>query len=100
MFNPCLIVAGEFLAKPDCWWPEYGVAGEADSQAWHFSPEDWERTMARHARMSAHGIIMLHFPPRQIRYQRDYVANIIRRALASGRELPHVRAISSAQPLR
>lgn len=98
MFNPRLIVDGEFLAKPDCWWPESGVAGEADSQAWHFSPEDWERTMARHARMSAHGIIVLHFPPKQIRYQRDYVANVIRRALGSGRELPHVRAISSAQP--
>jgi very-short-patch-repair endonuclease len=56
--------------------------------------------MARHARMSAHGIIVLHFPPRQIRYQRDHVANMIRRALASGRELPHIRAISSAQLLR
>jgi hypothetical protein len=99
MFNPRLIVGGEFLAKPDCWWPESGVAGEADSQAWHFSPHDWEATMARHARMSAHGIIVLHFPPRQIRYQRDKVASLIRRALASGRELPHIRAISSAEPL-
>ena len=99
MFNPRLIVDGEFLAKPDCWWPESGVAGEADSQAWHFSPHDWEATMARHARMSAHGIIVLHFPPKQIRYQRDHVANMIRRALAAGRELPHIRAISSAEPL-
>lgn len=99
MFNPRLIVDGEFLAKPDCWWPASGVAGEADSKAWHFSPDDWEKTMARHARMSAHGIIVLHFPPRQIRYQRDHVANMIRRALASGRELPHIRAISSAQLL-
>jgi hypothetical protein len=100
MFNPRLIVGGEFLAMPDCWWPESGVAGEADSRAWHFSPHDWEQTMARHARMSAQGIIVLHFPPRQIRYQRDQVANIIRRALASGRELPHIRAIPSAQALR
>jgi len=100
MFNPRLIVNDEFLAKPDCWWPESGVAAEADSRAWHFSPRDWEQTTARHARMSAHGIVVLHFPPRQIRYQRDQVANIIRQALASGRELPHVRAISSAQALR
>jgi hypothetical protein len=99
MFNPRLIVGGEFLAKPDCWWPESGVAGEADSQAWHFSPQDWEETMARHARMSAHGIIVLHFAPRQIRHQRDQVADMIRRALAAGRELPHIRAISSAEPL-
>jgi len=99
MFNPRLIVDGEFLAMPDCWWPESGVAGEADSRAWHLSPREWEQTMARHARMSAHGIIVLHFPPKQIRYQRDHVANMIRRALASGRQLPHIRAISSAQTL-
>jgi hypothetical protein len=99
MFNPRLIVDGEFLAKPDCWWPASGVAGEADSQAWHFSPHDWEATMARHARMSAHGIIVLHFAPKQIRYQREQVASMIRQALASGRELPHIRAISSAQAL-
>jgi hypothetical protein len=49
--------------------------------------------------MSAHGIVVLHFPPKQIRYQRDRVASIIRQALASGRELPHIRAISSAQAL-
>jgi len=99
MFNPRLIVDGEFLAQPDCWWPESGVAGEADSRAWHFSPDAWEQTMARHARMSAHGIIVLHFPPRRIRYQPAEVANIIRRALVSGRKLPHIRAISSAQTL-
>ena len=99
MFNPRLIVDGEFLATPDCWWPESGVAGEADSRAWHFSPREWEQTTARHARMSACGIVVLHFPPKQIRYQRDHVASMIRRALASGRELPHIRAISSAQPL-
>jgi hypothetical protein len=93
LYNPRLLVDGEFLAMPDCWWPESGVAGEADSRAWHFSPRDWEQTMARHARMSSHGIVVLHFPPKQIRYQRNQVANIIRRALAAGRELPQIRTI-------
>ena len=97
LYNPRLLVDGEFLAMPDCWWPESGVAGEADSRAWHFSPRDWEQTMARHAQMSAHGIVVLHFSPRQIRYQRNQVANIIRRALAAGRELPHIRTISANQ---
>ena len=64
LFNPRLLVGPEFLAIPDCWWPESGVAAEADSRAWHFSPHDWEQTMARHARMSAYGIVVLHFPPR------------------------------------
>jgi hypothetical protein len=97
LYNPRLLVDGEFLAMPDCWWPESGVAGEADSRAWHFSPRDWERTMARHDRMSAHGIIVLHFPPRRIRYERKQVADIIRRALAAGRQLPQIRTIPADQ---
>ena len=97
MFNPRLIVAGQFLAKPDCWWPESGVAAEADSRAWHLSPRDWEYTQARHARMSAHGIIVLHFPPSRIRGNRREVADTIRKALAAGRgrSLPEIRARAS-----
>jgi hypothetical protein len=97
LYNPRLLVGEEFLAKPDCWWPESGVAGEADSRAWHFSPREWEQTMARHARMSAHGIIVLHFPPQRIRSQRRAVADEIRRALAAGRRLPQIRTISADQ---
>jgi hypothetical protein len=95
MFNPKLIVAGEFLAKPDCWWPEAGLAAEADSRAWHLSPRDWEYTQARHARMSAHGIIVLHFAPTRIRADRREVADIIRRALAARRgwSMPEMRAV-------
>jgi len=97
LFNPRLLVGQDFLAMPDCWWPESGVAAEADSRAWHFSPDDWEQTMARHARMSAHGIVVLHFPPRQIRYKRQQVASIIRQALAAGRQLPQIRTIPADQ---
>jgi len=98
MFNPRLIVDGEFLAKPDCWWPESGVAAEADSRAWHLSPRDWEYTQARHARMSAHGIIVLHFAPTRIRANRRDVADIIRKALAAGRgrSLPDIRALPAS----
>jgi hypothetical protein len=97
LYNPRLLVGGEFLAMPDCWWPESGVAGEADSRAWHFSPGDWEQTLARHARMSAHGIIVLHFTPQRIRSQRREVAEEIRRALAAGRQLSQIRTISASQ---
>jgi hypothetical protein len=95
MFNPRLMVGNDFLAIADCWWPESGVAAEADSRAWHLSPADWENTMARHARMSAQGIIVLHFTPAQIRTERKDVARTIRKALAAGagRSLPHIRAI-------
>jgi len=95
LYNPRLLVDGEFLAMPDCWWPESGVAGEADSRAWHLSPDDWEQTLARHARMSAHGIIVLHLTPQRVRFKRREVADDIRRALAAGRQLPQIRTISA-----
>ena len=95
LYNPRLLVDGKFLAMPDCWWPESGVAGEADSRAWHFAPDDWEQTLARHARMSAHGIIVLHITAQRIRSRRREVADEIRRALAVGRKLPQITTISA-----
>jgi len=90
MFNPLLFAGDTFIASPDCWWAHAGVAGEVDSREWHLSPEDWEQTMSRRTRMSAHGIIVLHFSPRQIRTQPRQVAAAIRSALdsAAGRALP------------
>lgn len=58
-------------------------------------------TMARHARMSAQGIIVLHFPPSRIRAAGREVAAEIGSALAaaSGRRRPAVRAESVARIL-
>jgi hypothetical protein len=88
MFNPRLSVGGRFIAQPDCWWPDAGVAAEVDSREWHLSPRDWERTLARHALMSSHGIVVLHFTPRQIREQRARVAANLRAALEAARSRP------------
>jgi hypothetical protein len=101
MLNPRLFAGDELLAIPDAWWPQAGVAAEVDSQEWHLSPDSWKATMARHARMSARGIIVLHFPPSRIRTAGREVAAEIRSALAaaSGRDLPAVRAVSCAQVL-
>lgn len=93
LYNPRLFVGEEFLAIPDCWWPDFGVAAEADSRAWHLSPRDWEKTLARHARMSARGIVVLHFTPRQIKRDRNTLAGNIRSALAVGRPIPHIRTL-------
>jgi hypothetical protein len=93
MFNPRLFAGRTFLGVPDCWWPESGIAAEVDSRAWHLSPRDWEQTLARHARMSAHGIIVLHFTPGQIRSARHEVTTAIGKALAAGRTLPAIRAL-------
>ena len=55
------------IAVADAWWPGAGVVAEVDSREWHLSPEDWERTLRRHARLTAEGILVLHFTPKQIR---------------------------------
>jgi very-short-patch-repair endonuclease len=95
LLNPRLFLGTEFLACPDAWWPDAGVAAEVDSREWHLSPAAWEQTMARHARMSACGIIVLHFPPSRIRADRRAVAAEIRSALAAaqGRRRPQIRAL-------
>jgi hypothetical protein len=98
MFNPRLFAGRAFIASPDCWWPDAGVAAEVDSRQWHLSPRDWENTLARHARMSAVGIIVLHFTPGQIHSQRTEVVTAIRSAIAAGRNppLPAIRTLAAA----
>jgi len=90
LFNPSLWDGDTFIAKPDGWWPAEGVAAEVDSREWHLLPADWERTMARHDRMAAAGIIVLHFSPRQIRREPAKVAQMIRSALERGRISPRL----------
>jgi very-short-patch-repair endonuclease len=88
VFNARLYVGHTLLAVADAWWPDAGVAVEVDSREWHLSPEDWQRTLRRHASMSAHGIIVLHVTPQQIRTEAGRVAADIGAALRSGRARP------------
>jgi very-short-patch-repair endonuclease len=85
VYNPRLFVGRTFIGVPDAWWPGACVAVEIDSRQWHLSPRDWEETLARNARMSAHGIVVLHISPRRLRTEPRQVAAEIRSALAAGR---------------
>jgi len=92
LYNPRLFVGSDFLASPDAWWPDAGVAAEVDSKAWHLKPADWEHTLARHDRMTAQGILVLRFPPARLRTAKRDVAREIRSALAVSRgPLTHIR---------
>ncbi len=95
MFNARLYSGDVLLAVADAWWPDAGVAAEVDSREWHLSPEDWERTMRRHARMTAEGILVLHFTPKQIRAEPTQVISTLRAALDTRRTAgqPRVRAL-------
>jgi hypothetical protein len=87
VFNPDLYLNGQFLARPDAWWPDAGVAAEIDSRRWHLGPAEFEETMRRHARMGAAGIVVLHFAPHQLHTEPDRVLRDIAGALQAGRRL-------------
>ena len=94
IYNARLFVGGQLLAIPDAWWPQAGLAVEVDSRERHLSPADWERTLARGARMTEHGILVMRFTPRQIRAAGREIASKIRTVQSSpqARPLPHVIA--------
>jgi len=88
LYNPRLYAGEEFVATPDAWWQDAGVAVEVDSRQWHLLPGDWEQTMARHSRMSAFGINVLHYPPRRLHTEPRTIAAEIKSALEVGRSRP------------
>jgi len=91
MLNPRLYLPdGTFLGSPDAWWAEAGVAVEVDSKRWHLSPDDWERTMDRHARFGAHAIVTLHFTPHKLRAEPASVIAAMRNAYQAGIARPRL----------
>lgn len=98
LYNPQLFAGDVFLARPDAYWPDAGVAAEVDSREWHLSPTDWERTQARHDRMSAHGILVMHYAPRRIRSDGQRVVAELRAAIENGKRRPklNIRTVPSA----
>jgi hypothetical protein len=95
MYNPDLYVGSAFLARPDAWWHDAGVAAEVDSREWHFSPEQWAQTLARSSRMGAHGITVMHFTPKQIKTEPRRITAELKSAIETGRQRPalDIRAV-------
>ncbi len=90
LYNPELFWNGAFLASPDAWWPEFGVAAEVESKQWHLLPDDWERTISRQRRMTSAGIYVLQFTPGQLRREPGVVLTDIGAALKAGRPVPGI----------
>ncbi len=97
LFNASLFAGDEFVAMPDAWWPQFGVAVEVDSREWHTSPHDHASTLARGRRMSTHQIVVLRFTPKEIRTQPAQVLRDIRAALegARGRSPLNLRTVAT-----
>jgi hypothetical protein len=98
LFNARLYDGEDLLAVVDAWWPQAGVAAEVDSREWHLSPEDWERTMRRHDELSARGLVVLHFSPRQLRQEPERVAATVRATLAAAAARTRPRAVVRTLP--
>jgi hypothetical protein len=92
VLNARLYLGRQLLAVADAWWPQSGVAAEVDSREWHLSPDGWEQTMLRHARMTAAGVLVLHFSPRQVATAPGTVIGAIAAALRAGRPIPAITA--------
>jgi hypothetical protein len=90
LFNPDLFLDGQFLARPDAWWPDAGVAAEVESKEWHLLPADWERTLARRRQMAAAGITVVQFTPSQLRAEPAVILRDIAAAISNGRSLPRI----------
>lgn len=98
MWNPKLYDrAGRFVAMPDAWFDDVGMAWEIDSLEWHLGPDDYALTLDRRAAMMAEGVVVVHHRPRKLREHpaevlRDLVAN---HAHAARRPRPGLLALPS-----
>jgi hypothetical protein len=68
LWNPRLLTEnGSFLAEPDGYYENLGIALEVDSRKHHYEDEhDYEKTWERHEEMSAAGVIVLRITPVRI----------------------------------
>ncbi|WP_072806033.1 hypothetical protein [Rhodococcoides yunnanense] len=58
---------GTFLGRPDGWIDAVALGWQIDSFAYHLSPADHAKTMARRAEMERAGVIIVAHLPQQIR---------------------------------
>jgi hypothetical protein len=67
LWNPILRTSeGCRLPTPDGWFDDVALAWEIDSLEFHLSPEDYDRTLRRHAIMTGAGIVVLHTLPSRL----------------------------------
>jgi hypothetical protein len=82
------------IATTDAWWDEVGLAWEVDSYAFDLSPADATAALARAARLTAHGALVVHTTPTELRDNPSAVADLLRNAYdrAAARPRPEVKA--------
>ena len=66
--------SGKYVAKPDGWADEVGLAWEIDSFEYHFQRADYARTIERNTRYAAAGVALVQTLPARLRSEPDTVA--------------------------
>src|SRR4051794_6853584 len=96
LWNPSLYdPSGTFIASPDAYFPDVGLAWEIDSLKHHFLLEDWDETLRRRARMQSFGLVVAHTRPRRLLREQGAVAEEMWGSyrLAAARPCPEVRIV-------
>ncbi|MEU6314607.1 hypothetical protein [Streptomyces sp. NPDC047014] len=73
-----------FLASPDAYWPEAGVALEIDSAEYHYTRDSWQATLRRRLRLESHGVLVASTTPGILRDATAEVVRALRALLALG----------------
>ena len=86
---------GEFLGRPDAYWPHFGAALEIDSMAFHLTPAAYKRTQRRQRQLTIRGILVLPVAPGDALADPDAFLAEVRALLAAAAARPcpavHVR---------
>jgi hypothetical protein len=97
-WNPTLTtLQDEFIAEPDGYYKDLGIALEVDSRKHHFDDEHgYDATWSRHRRFAELGIAVLRIIPVDIRdHPSAVIASIAEtRAAHAGRQPPPVKVIA------
>jgi hypothetical protein len=69
---------GRFIAMPDAWFEDVGMAWQIDSLEWHLSPADYAVTLERRSAMMAEGIVVLHTLPSKLTRRTEAIQELRR----------------------
>lgn len=89
-YNCSLMGPDGWIADPDAYCEESGVAQEVDSVEFHIDPIAWKATMARRSKMVTYGARVLEVPPSRL----DTDAPGVRREF----EQTHIIGVQSGPP--
>ncbi|MFG2233165.1 hypothetical protein ACGFNX_24685 [Streptomyces sp. NPDC048723] len=79
---------GTFLASPDAYWPEEGVALEIDSAEYHYTRDAWQATLHRRLRLESRGVLVASTTPGLLRDRPADVIAALRALLILGAARP------------